>query len=257
MDIELIRSLTRISRSLYGDLDRSVAISEDTLTSVSLLRLSEERTLERASKVLIERAERNPPRLLALQHPFYRLAPIERFLLATLHIEKWPYEKICRVLNLQDTKLLQSWAWSTRMKFAFQELETDLVYPRGPAKLGHSCPEYNASSPWTQRLLDDELSKQDRLFLQNHLMACTDCRKSLELTRKLFFKIESLIPVKDAHQETENAAARIFENWKAGESAFRPIKTTFAESVVKFMAIPHIQFGLAAFAVFLFYWIKH
>ena len=255
MDIDSIKSLTRISRSLWGDLDKSVAMSEDTLTSVSLLQLSDERTLERASKVMIERAEKNPPRLLSLHHPFYRLAPIERFLLTALHVEKWPYEKICRILNLEDA-LVESWAWSTRMKYAFQELETDLSYPRGPVTLGPSCPDYNASSPWTQRLLDDELQKRDRLFLQNHLMGCQNCRKSLELTRKLFFKIESLIPVTDAYQETEEAALRIHRAWKSGESAFRPIKTTLAESLIGFLGQTRIQYALAAFALFIFYCIK-
>lgn len=255
MDIDSIKSLTRISRSLWGDLDRSVAISEDALTSVSLLQLSDERTLERASKVLIERAEKNPPKLLTLQHPFYRLAPLERFLLTALHIEKWPYSKICRTLSL-DSNLLESWAWAIRMKFMFQELSTDLKYPRGPAKLGPMCPDYNASAPWTQRLLDDELTKRDRVFLQGHLVACEECRKSLELARKLFFKIESLIPVKDAFQETEAAAARIHSAWQAGESAFRPIKTTFTESMVVFLSKTQIQFTLAAFTLFIFYCIR-
>lgn len=255
MDKDSIKSLTRISRSLWGDLDRSVQMSEDTLTSVSLLQLSDERTLERASKVMIERAERNPPRLLALQHPFYRLAPVERFLLTALHIEKWSYQKIARILGL-ELGLIEPWAWAARLKFCFQELEAPVEYPRGPASLGPVCPEYNVSAPWTQRLLDDELGKRERSFMQNHLMGCERCRKSLDLTRRMFFKVESVIPVKDAVHETELATNRIYETWKSGESAFRPIKTTLKQSLVKFLAEPKIQFILAGLAVFFFYWSK-
>lgn len=253
MDKDAIKSLTRISRSLWGDLERSVAMSEDTLTSVSLLQLSDERTLERASKVMIERAERNPPRLLALQHPFYRLAPVERFLLTALHIEKWSYQKIARVLSI-ETNLIEPWAWAARLKFCYQELEASVEYPRGPTSLGPVCPEYNISAPWTQRLLDDELGKRERLFIQNHVMACDRCRKALDLSRRMFFKIEGVIPVKDAAMETELATNRIYETWKSGESAFRPIKTTLAESLLKFVNQPKIQFTLAGVTAFLFYW---
>jgi hypothetical protein len=175
LDKDSIKSLTRIGRSLWGDLDRSFAISEDALTTVSLLQLSGERTVERASKVMIERAERNPPRLLALQHPLFLLTAMERFILTALHIEKWSYGRVGRVLNV-ETSLIETLAWASRLKLCFQELNAEIEYPRAPSTLGPSCPEYNLSSPWTQRMLDDELGKRERLFLQNHLMACEKCR---------------------------------------------------------------------------------
>jgi hypothetical protein len=256
LDKDHIKSLTRIGRSLWGDLDRSFAMSEDSLTTVSLLRLSEDRTLERATKVMIERAEQNPPRLLSLQHPFYRIAPMERFLLTALHIEKWSYQRVARVLGIENS-WVETLAWAARLKLCFQELNSDIEYPRAPTKLGPVCPDYNISSPWTQRLLDDELGKRERMFLQNHLMGCERCRLSLTLTRKLFYKIESVIPVKDAVLETEIATNRIYDHWKAGESAFRPIKTTFKESMVSFLNEPKIQFSLAGLVLFFFFWSKH
>ena len=256
MDKDSIKSLTRIGRSLWGDLDRSFAISEDTLTTVSLLQLSGDRTIERASKVMIERAEQNPPRLLALQHPFYRLSPVERFLLTVLHVEKWSYERVGRILGI-ETSLIETLAWAARLKLCFQELNAEIEYPRAPTTLGPSCPEYNLSAPWAQRLLDDELGKRERLFLQNHLMACEKCRTSLTITRKMFYKIEAVIPVKDAALEMEVATNRIYDNWKAGESAFRPIKTTFRESIVRFLNDPKIQISLAGVTLFFFYWSRH
>jgi hypothetical protein len=256
LDKDSIKSLTRIGRSLWGDLDRSFAISEDALTTVSLLQLSGERTVERASKVMIERAERNPPRLLALQHPFFRLTAMERFILTALHIEKWSYGRVGRVLNV-ETSLIETLAWASRLKLCFQELNAEIEYPRAPSTLGPSCPEYNLSSPWTQRMLDDELGKRERLFLQNHLMACEKCRMSLNMTRKMFYKIEGVIPVRDAAFEMEAATNRIYDNWKAGESAFRPIKTTVSESIVKFLNDPKIQLSLAGLSLFFFYWSRH
>lgn len=252
-----IRSLTRISRSLWGDLDQSVAISEDTLTSVSLLNLSDDRTIERASKVMIELAERNPPTLLILNHPFYRLAPLERFLLTAIHIEKWSYERIGRTLGIESTNLkslLEPWLWTIRLKFCFQETQSEIEYPRGPSSLSPTCPEYNSSAPWTQRMMDDELGKRERFFLQNHLMGCNHCRKALELTRKMIFKVESLIPVKESSLELENANERIFNHWKEGEVTFRPIKLETGKTIINFLSQTKVQFLLAALAVFAFYW---
>jgi hypothetical protein len=248
-----IRSLTRIGRSLWGDLGQSVAISEDTLTSVSLLKLSDDRTIERASKVMIELAERNPPALLKLNHPFFRLAPIERFLLTAIHVEKWDYERIARTLSI-EINLLEPWLWSIRLKFCFQETQSSgLEYPRAPGALGPVCPEYNATAPWTQRLLDDELGKRERFFLQNHLVGCEKCRKTLELTRKMLFKVESMIPMKESPQELESACERIYQIWQDGEVALRPIKTDAKRSLLKFFSQPKIQFllSLLFFLVFL------
>jgi len=254
---EDIRSLTRISRSLWADLDQSVAMSEDTLTSVSLLNLNDDRTIERASKVMIELAERNPPTIFSLNHPFYRLAPIERFLLTAAHIEKWSYERIARTVGIQNDQIktiLEPWLWTVRLKFCFQESQTGIEYPRGPGSLGPMCPEYNISNPWTQRMMDDELGKPERFFLQNHLMGCEKCRKSLELTRVMIFKVESLIPVQESSQELETANERIFNCWKEGEVTLRPIKTNTGKTIVDFFSQPKVQLILLALAIFCFYW---
>lgn len=253
MNRENIRSLNRISRSLWGELNRSFHNSEEALVSASLLQLSEEMTIERASRMLIERAEKNPPTTLRLNHPFYRLAPIERFLLTALQIEKWSYSRIARTLGI-EANLIESWAWATRLKFCFQEMEAPIDYPRGPASLGTVCPEYDAAAPWCQRLLDDELGSRERNFLQAHLMGCERCRKSLEATRKMFFTIESFIPVKTRGDELEAATDRMLEVWKQGESTYRPIKVSLAESLDKLLAQRSVQLTLAALAAFLLYW---
>ncbi len=245
MDIDLIRSISRISRSLWGDFEKSLTMSSDTLTSVGLLKLDDEQTLERTTKALVERAEKNPPRLLSLQHPFFRLAPIERFLLTALHIEHWSYARISRVLGI-EARLVAPWAWATRMKLCFQEAACapELEYPRGPTTLGNTCPGYDLSEPWTQSFLDDECGKRERAFLQTHLMACDSCRKSLEIARKMMFKAESLIPVKQAADETEAAASELARIWLEGEASYRPLKATFRQSLRSFLNRMEVQYAL-------------
>jgi hypothetical protein len=252
---EEIRSLNRISRSLWGELNRSFHHSEEALVSASLLRLSEEMTVERASKILIERAEKSPPTTLKLNHPFYRMAPIERFLLTALHIEKWSYTRIARTLGM-ERDYVAPWAWATRLKYGFQELEAKVDYPRGPASLGPVCPEYDSTQPWTQRLLDDELGRRERMFLQGHLMGCEKCRGSLEITRKFFFTIESFIPVKTRSDELEAAVDKMLEVWKQGESTYRPIQITFADSVQTLLSNKVVQVTLIALAIFIVAWVS-
>ncbi len=244
MDIHATRTLTRISHSLWGDFEKSLPISEDILTSVGLLRLDEDSTMERALKMLIERAERSPPKTFLLQHPFFRLAPIERFLMTALHLERWSYARIARVLGI-DSRLIAPWAWATRMKFCFQEMSDPVEYPRGPTSLGRSCPEYKVTEPWTQSFLDEELEGRERLFLQNHLMACDQCRRSLDLSRKMIFRIESMIPVREADRDAEIAAERLLKTWKAGESAFDPSKTTFRQSLIPLYQKKRVRIALA------------
>lgn len=246
MDIDSIRSISRISRSLWGDYEKALIMGSDTLSSVGLLQLDDEQTLDRTSRALIERAEKNPPRLLALQHPFFRLAPIERFLLTALHLEHWGYTRISRVLGIESS-LIGAWAWATRMKLCFQESSAspDLEYPKGPTSLGPACPEFDISSPWTQRFLDDECNPRERSFLQNHLMACPSCRKSLDATRKMIYHVESLIPVKQAPEDTDLATSELMRIWEAGESSFRPIRTTFAQSLNRYFNDTKVQYALA------------
>jgi len=240
LDIETTRSLSRISHSLWGDFKKSIPISEDVLSSIGLLQLNGDETLERASKVLIERAEKSPPKALSLQHPFFRLSPLERFILTVLHIENWSYARVARVLGIEQ-RLIAPWVWACRMKFCFQEIPGSTEYPRGPTSLGPRCPEYEVTAPWTQAFLDEEMGARERMFLQNHLMACDQCRRSLDLCRKMLFKIESMIPIKYASEDTEVAAMRLLETWKSGESAFNPIKTTFQESLMAVFQKPQVQ----------------
>jgi hypothetical protein len=252
MNTDDIQSLTRIGRSLWGDLQISMNISEDTLSHVSLLNLTDERAIERASKVMLERAERTPPSLLKLNHPFFRLSPIERFLLTALQIEKWDYIRIGRTLGI-DHSLVENLAWATRLKYSFQLLNLEIDYPHGPASLGPVCPEYNPTSPWSQRMLDDQLPRRERLFLQNHVMGCDRCRKILHQTKNLFYKIESTIPVRENSPDLQAAADRILETWKRGDYSVSPMKWTVMDSLVSFGNQTKVQLAMGALLILILY----
>lgn len=253
MDKDQFKSFTRIGCLIWGDLKKSLAMSQESLAVVSMLRLDPSLAIERASKILIERAEKNPPPTLALQHPFYRFSALERFLLVALHLENWGYARLARTLGV-DAKLIEPWIWALRIRLCFQEIQdSGLEYPRGPIRLGPSCPEYEVTAPWTQRLLDEEMSNRDRIFIQNHLMGCSACRGSLELTRRMIFKIDRLIPAQATNEEIDSAAEELEISWLEGEKVFDPSKVTFAGSIDNFLSHTSSRVALGILCLGLFF----
>jgi hypothetical protein len=170
MTQEDLKTLVVMGRSLWSDPGRSERVALETMTAVSLLDLTKERAVERAAAVLLERAERDGMaamtrvNLVVLDQPFFRLLPEERFLLAALHVGRWSYSRLARVMD-ETSERVEEIAWMARVRLSAR-------HPAGPASRGHHCPDYDVRRPWTQRFLDEEMeTSRERLFLQNHLMA--------------------------------------------------------------------------------------
>jgi hypothetical protein len=137
----------------------------------------------------------------AIANPFYRLEPIQRLILTALHRGRWSYERLSRVLG-ERAETIEELAWAARVELAVSAKGTGLFpkvsYPAGARQAGSHCPEYLAGRPWTQRFLDEEIrAGSERLFFQNHLMACDSCRAALSRCRELYYAIEALIPGAD------------------------------------------------------------
>jgi hypothetical protein len=219
MTTEDIRSLSQIGNALWVDRDLSRQRTAETLQAVSLLSLPEDALLERASSALLARATREDlgARAAFLGDPFFRLLPEERFILVALHLERWSYERVARVLGCTAEQVATR-AWKVRVHLASQPLPKSQdkgrasgAGPRAPPVLGAvgtsqkgaSCPEFQSLNPWTQRFLDEEHATRERVFLQNHLMACDDCRLALARCRELYFHVEKMIPRTDGDSAAE------------------------------------------------------
>ncbi len=206
MRTEDLRTLSQLGNALWLDRDLSRKRTAETLEAVSLLSITDDAFLEKASSVVLARASREDLRLQAafLGDPFFRLLPEERFLLVALHMERWSYQRIARILECSEEQVATR-AWKVRVHLASQPgaktgsaksvpvLGAVGVAPRHP-----SCPEFHALNPWTQRFLDEEYASRERVFLQNHLMACDDCRDALNRCRELYYHVEKMIPRVDA-----------------------------------------------------------
>lgn len=197
MQQEDFRDIALIANGLWGESHRSVAASQETAAAVCLLDLPEDRTLERVSLAMLDRARRegasaNPT---LLNNPFYRLHAEERLILTALHFSRWSYARLARILG--DTpEAIEMTAWQARLLLAStnpQRSGKPLFFPAGLNR-GPHCPDYNLRAPWTQRFLDEELDPQRRIFLQSHLANCPGCRQSLNLGREVYYTAESMLP---------------------------------------------------------------
>jgi hypothetical protein len=194
-----LQTLAELAAALWVAPEEARPVVVETLSAVSLLELSQDKAIERATAVLLKRAEargaiaatRSALSRGQFGAPFFMLSPAERFTLVALHSGRWSYARISRIMNIAEDEV-EALAWRSR-----QLLGADAgLIAAGPKTLGVSCPEYDFEKPWTQRFLDEEISGgQQRMFLRNHLMACDVCRTALNRCRDLYFTAEKMLPV--------------------------------------------------------------
>lgn len=252
MKTEDLRSLSQIGNALWLDLDLSRRRTAETVEALSLLSIPEEMLLEKASTALLARASREDLRVQAsfLGDPFFRLLPEERFILVSLHLERWSYGRVARVLQCTEEQVATR-AWKIRVHLASQPLpkseassktcrSTPVLGAVGAAPKRASCPEFHALNPWTQRFLDEEYASRERVFLQNHLMVCDDCRLALSRCRELYFHVEKMIPRTEADGWED--LGRIIQSIRRRRD---PMQWTFSDALKAFVRRSETQWVLA------------
>ncbi len=252
MKLEEWRSLAQIGQALWVDPAISRRRMLETLELVSLLRLQDERLLERASSALLDRAMRENEGIVSalLADPFFRLLPEERLILSALHSERWSYRRLARILGCTEEQVAGR-AWKLRVHLASQSLDhrrpLASLGAAGTAARKPSCPEFDSWNPWTQRFLDEELSGRERIFLQNHLMACDDCRQALNRCRDLYFQVDAMVP--RAHLSKEDQERELRELAEALQDLSRrisPSETTWRDAIRAFLRRTDAQLLIAA-----------
>jgi hypothetical protein len=211
MDFIEVKNLSRLGRSVWTNSEDWERSTLEVLTAVSLLDLAEETRTERAAQLLLDRARGsdssrgNTQNRDLWMNPFYRLNVDQRFVLAALHQAGWSYSRLSRVLGLSVGDI-EKIAWNARI-----QLTIPAVFPAFLGFRGASCPSYDPCRPWTQRFLDEEIqSKRDVLFLQNHLMSCDSCRRTLEKSRELYYEAEKKVPAGMEGDSIAQSLDRIF-----------------------------------------------
>jgi hypothetical protein len=241
------RALTHFSRALWAEADRSFTRAQDTVAAVSLLDLEGHEATDRAVTALLHQAAKDGPEINrnALNHPFYRLTAEERLILSALHVGGFNYDRLSRVLGVTRERLGEM-AWYARIQLAHS---LHVTYPTGSPHRGSHCPVYEARNPWTQRFLDEEIQGSERLFLQNHMMACGHCRAALTSCRNLYFQIEESIPRVKGGGQLQSIVNALSRAAYETETTAHPWKHRFKGSLRAFVRHRDVQLVLGIFVV--------
>jgi hypothetical protein len=198
MRTEDLNLISKLGRALYANPAQAESRSIETVAAISTLpEVSDASFLERALALMLHQAERDGSRTGAarIENPFFRLSPKERFVLFLLHSGRASYRRLSRLLETTP-EAVQSIAWIARTQMASSpEIRMQAPHPTGSSHLKQSCPEFDTTRPWTQKLLDDEMGSAELAFLQNHTAICGDCQRSLSRTREFYYAVEKWIPV--------------------------------------------------------------
>lgn len=236
-DLQLISTL---GQALYANPAQAQSRSLETVAAISTLaEVSGEQFLERALGLMLHQAERDGIRsnVSGISNPFFRLSPKERFVLFLLHSGRASYKRLSRLMGI-SVEDVQTLAWIARTQIASSpEVRLQAPHPMGSSNLKQSCPEYDSSRPWTQKLLDDEMNSQELAFIQNHTAICRDCGRVLRATREFYYGVERLIPLTPVKDGTEQLGERMKAVVRRGQiqAGQLPKDLTFFEAARLFL----------------------
>ena len=253
LDREDFSRISNLSQGLWAEHEAQSRSAREAVAAVSVLQLPSDRALERMAQALLERAEREGGRsnLARLDHPFFRLEAKERFALIALHQNRWSYARVARILG-ESMEALQERLWRARVYLASLSgasptRKAPLAFPAGPSQARSTCPEYDSQAPWTQAFLDEEFGSQQRLFLQNHLMACIGCRQALNRCRDLYFTVDSQLP------RNAGDGASLETLWAQTERLASPTDIHFVRSLREFVSQRDVQWCLGLLGLLAIY----
>jgi hypothetical protein len=250
-EIRDLKIFAELGRALWADPGRSDPAMLETMSTIALQDFTRERALERASSALLNLArDQVAPAVLNQNHLFFSLPPEQRFVLAALHLGRWSYARLARVMG-ETPERIEELAWQARVWLATSRASLTPIGGRG----GVHCPDYDLKRPWTQRFLDEEIKQgAERVFLQNHLMACASCQQAMNRCRDLYYAVERMLPTVDEAQDgIIGELHRICR--KSSQLRFRG-DGAFGRSLVSFAKLREVQILFAILAFALWQWAR-
>src|SRR4051812_14873522 len=91
------KTFAAVTAALWPDRRDAERQALETVAAVSLLALTPDRTLERATSALLQRAGHQPA--FSAETPYFRLAPEERLILIALYSGRWSYPRLAKILG--------------------------------------------------------------------------------------------------------------------------------------------------------------
>ena len=245
-DLNLVSNL---GQSLWTQPEQSQAITRETVSAATLVESNSERAVETALQALLDRANKKGM-YARIPTGFNALFPEERFILLALHQGHWSYERVARVVR-ESVEMVQQLAWNARVYLAISH------YPAAPTQASASCPEYDPQRPWTQRFVDEEVSGQEKLFLQAHLTRCNECRQALGRAKDVFYKVQKQVEALETRRTNPGLTAQI-QTWvEQGQRVRSPSGGSASDGLRSVFARTDVRLVLVAWTAALVYFLRH
>jgi hypothetical protein len=200
MILDEFRTISQFGRVLWVTPEQADVKVVDAFSAAVLLEKNEKKVIESTAQALLEQACRGQSganrladiqRAPARSRSFFNLSPKGRFILGAIHLERWSYLQLAEFLGISPAEVEKA-AWELRVQLG---VLLGAHLPVGAPAQTSSCPEYDPRQPWTQRFLDEEFqSGAERVYFQNHLMACDTCRRALASCRDLYYAVDAAMP---------------------------------------------------------------
>ncbi len=254
-----LKSLTWMSHSLWADPERARYAALTAVEAMALLDADEERGAIRCVSALWERVRAEPEgNAVALNHPFYRLYPEERLVLAALHLGRWSYGRLGRALGI-DPETVGRLAVSARQMLLAQDparAKSSSLGVAGSLTRTVECPEFVPELQWTHRFLDEELEKQERFFLERHLAGCRSCVEALDRARALYHEVRAQLPFIPGDDWVSARASELDRAFRRMRKLAHPRHLTTLESLLLHLSRPSTQrFLIAGIVLIVLAWV--
>jgi hypothetical protein len=244
---EDLTTISQTGRVLWADPEQADLKVVEAFSAALLLEKNESQVVESTALALLEHAirlESGAHRISEIERAsphtkaFFRLDPKGRFILGGLHLQSWTYSQLGALLRM-DPEDVEKRAWGLRLEVGLQ-LGADL--PVGAPQKSPHCPEYDPRQPWTQRFLDEEFKTgTEKVFFQNHLMACDTCRRALSCCRDLYYAVDAAMP----RQDIDGPGRKQLQSlWHSLESITRESEELKAGPTVRHRRREHLLFFL-------------
>ncbi len=250
-----LKSLICIAHSLWADSAEAISSLAEVLSVVATGDFPTEIEVEKTAKALYFRILHQGTSINAqsISQPFFRLTVEQRFILSSLHLARWSYVRIGRILDIEE-RLIPEIAWTTRLSLTLVPgVDFNSVHPTGTHHLAVNCPEYQKENPWTQKFLDDEFPKNQKIFLQNHSISCKTCQESLTRCRTLYYSVDGLLP---RPENTEEKIKLLNHIYLKIQKLQHPLQQSFLDSLRIFSERPKIRWIFALSCIFFVYFVR-
>lgn len=257
---EELPNLVQLGAALWADPQHGEKATLESISAVLMLDLSGPRLLEKISGTLLARAQREGVQINAsgAGNPFYRMRPEERLILSGLRV-RWSYDRLAAITGATREKV-QEIAWAARLHLVYSPgssakvFPQGLIHPTGSMFRGYQCPDYHPGRPWTQRFLDEEMTGEEKHFLQGHLVGCDPCRKALGRARTLYYAAARSLPEVPIRSDDFMARLEALNQTIRHAVLFKhPGDRTLGEALRVFVRRTEIQLLISAMVVLLAY----